>query len=525
MSVKGKDIADTFFTNVSPNNYRCILCNHNYKVKGSGHTNLKSHVQSKHKEAYDDFEKASTNGTTLDMSKYRYPTKTLRTHAWVEYIVMTLAPFSAVQCKYTRKNFKYDPVSLNTLHKYMEKLIMVVEKEITDLLPSKFGLVFDGWSSGGTHHVGLFATFPVSNENCDLKYNRVLLSFSPLLDEQHLDANEHVEFVKFHLGVFKKSTGNVVSLTGDNCNLNKSISNALNIPLVGCASNRFNLAVPDILKDYEELISKVHNLMKKLSTPKMLAKLRNHTHLRPLRHNSTRWSSVFFMIKRFCDLREVLPKLGSETIDDLTPNNTQCRKIEAVLTKLSDLESVTKVLQDDSISISDVKHLFEEVVTSFESTNDKLRPDADIILNPEFESAIAKIQDNKESTLSSLENISVENLKAEAETNRQINQSEENLSIVERSRKRRRLSLNCNGVKYIDLSFIVPTSNICERLFSIAGFALTDRRQSISPARFEGQIFLHVNSSLWSVTDVHEIIRENPDIERLAGREIQSTLV
>ena len=43
--------------------------------------------------------------------------------------------------------------------------------------------------------------------------------------------------------------------------------------------------------------------------------------------------------------------------------------------------------------------------------------------------------------------------------------------------------------KYMDLKFIIPTSNICERLFSAAGYGLNDRRQAILPANFESQMF------------------------------------
>ncbi len=34
-----------------------------------------------------------------------------------------------------------------------------------------------------------------------------------------------------------------------------------------------------------------------------------------------------------------------------------------------------------------------------------------------------------------------------------------------------------NENKYMDYRFIMPTSNICERLFSVVGHALTDRRK------------------------------------------------
>ena len=65
--------------------------------------------------------------------------------------------------------------------------------------------------------------------------------------------------------------------------------------------------------------------------------------------------------------------------------------------------------------------------------------------------------------------------------------------------------------KYLDLSFLTPTSNMCERLFSKAGHALSDRRRGLSPASFESQIFLHVNRDLWGASDFVTLMRNRSD--------------
>ncbi len=81
----------------------------------------------------------------------------------------------------------------------------------------------------------------------------------------------------------------------------------------------------------------------------------------------------------------------------------------------------------------------------------------------------------------------------------------EQLTLTERALKRRKVS-NSTESKYMDLRFIVPTSNMSERLFSTARFALTSRRRSTIPASFEKQMFLHANSQLWGVEDVNMIV-------------------
>ena len=54
--------------------------------------------------------------------------------------------------------------------------------------------------------------------------------------------------------------------------------------------------------------------------------------------------------------------------------------------------------------------------------------------------------------------------------------------------KKRRLDVKTE--KYADCSFIMPTSNHMERLFSAAGFAYDDLRKNILPVRLEQQIDL-----------------------------------
>ena len=56
---------------------------------------------------------------------------------------------------------------------------------------------------------------------------------------------------------------------------------------------------------------------------------------------------------------------------------------------------------------------------------------------------------------------------------------------------------------YIDLRFIRPTSNICERLFSLSKLALPDNRKRLLPANLEMQIFLKLNRHLWDMELLH----------------------
>ena len=50
--------------------------------------------------------------------------------------------------------------------------------------------------------------------------------------------------------------------------------------------------------------------------------------------------------------------------------------------------------------------------------------------------------------------------------------------------------INVVDSKYIDLRFLRPTSNVTERLFSVAGMTYSDNRKKLLPANLEIQLFL-----------------------------------
>ena len=87
-----------------------------------------------------------------------------------------------------------------------------------------------------------------------------------------------------------------------------------------------------------------------------------------------------------------------------------------------------------------------------------------------------------------------------------LEQEQEASSFAARALKKQRMSLSHTAQLYGDIRFILSTSNICERLFSTAGYVLNDRRKSIAPTNLESQLFLHSNSDLWDSNDINKII-------------------
>jgi hypothetical protein len=104
----------------------------------------------------------------------------------------------------------------------MQLLTEYVQQKIRHLLPEVFALVFDRSTFDQTHYLGIFVTFPY--QESELGYKKVLLSFSPMTDEESLRANAHVSLFEFILGFCNKTWGNVAALIGDNYSTNKSFA-------------------------------------------------------------------------------------------------------------------------------------------------------------------------------------------------------------------------------------------------------------------------------------------------------------
>ena len=88
--------------------------------------------------------------------------------------------------------------------------------------------------------------------------------------------------------------------------VNKALANTSNLPLIGCASHRFNLAVKEYIKSKMQILDKANNLMAKVT--QTCGKIKGTTQLKPVRKNETRWTSMFAMIERYMKLRHILSK-------------------------------------------------------------------------------------------------------------------------------------------------------------------------------------------------------------------------
>lgn len=138
--------------------------------------------------------------------------------------------------------------------------------------------MFDGHTALEPHYVAVITTYPFG---ATLSYSSICLAKASLEDETTQVTHGPTHFLKFLFSVFGNSESNIVSFIGDDYSLNHPVSEKLHIPLLGCVSLRFQIAVKEIMAGEDSTVSPVQQLIKKLHTPRLSGKLPRQTHLKP----------------------------------------------------------------------------------------------------------------------------------------------------------------------------------------------------------------------------------------------------
>ena len=325
-----KEIARHYFAPTDiPDTYQCVCGQVRKQAAKSGYGNLVSHVKTYHKDYEEQIQCKLRAGAGSILSFV--DDKSRNIFCWIEWIVegnifCELLSFlfkkntfpscvdnltlNFVKKPNTRKNVRLKTICTKSLKKYMHLLTKALEEKISRILPDKFGQVFDGWSNAGVHYIATFATFDGQPEN-----KPILLAFSPVDDEQDLTAMSLYYFLVDTNDFYGKTIDNLLFIVSDNCKTNQAIAKHTTLPFIGCASHRFNLAVQQYLEEHEELLRKIHELMKKFSTIKGRAYLHTFTHLEPRLRQDTRWSSTFTMVLRYV---RFIPLFGKFQTADIT---------------------------------------------------------------------------------------------------------------------------------------------------------------------------------------------------------------
>lgn len=98
------------------------------------------------------------------------------------------------------------------------------------------------------------------------------------------------------------------------------------------------------------------------------------------------------MLKRYLDRQDVLPRLQVQDIDELLLTERQSEEVEEICIVFHGMDTTTKGLQLDNVTLEETRALFLMVMASFPDTERRLVLDVNFVLTPSFKSAIGKTQ-------------------------------------------------------------------------------------------------------------------------------------
>ena len=256
-SVNSKSICEYFYKQVEKHVWQCKKCMKT-KSKNGGWTNLISHLRTcigpDYEDAFIVHQKLIASTGTSSGYFVRIGDREKEMFNWINFIVMKNLLVSFVNCPYTREIARLKPISALTLRCHIISLLAQVKEALSRELPSKFAVVFDGWTEGTQHYIGVAAAYLTVVDGKEVT-KQTMLSMKPLLaDGVHgMRAVDHIEHLEKVLESYGKTMDNILCLVGDNCSVNKSMARILDVPLIGCASHKFNLAVREWIANQAQL--------------------------------------------------------------------------------------------------------------------------------------------------------------------------------------------------------------------------------------------------------------------------------
>lgn len=179
---------------------------------------------------------------------------------------------------------------------------------------------------------------------------------------------------------------------GDNCRTNKAIARRAKVPLVGRANHSFNLAMGKELQKREVLLDKINRLMQKLKGHILNAKILKASGYRLETRNITRWSLAFDMVKLYTQARDAAEGLDLPDVDKLLLTTAKALRFDALMSKMKDFKSVSKLLQSDDTMLGNDRGIFAYVIDIYPLFTTKLSENANIVACPTFDSAIVEVQ-------------------------------------------------------------------------------------------------------------------------------------
>ena len=485
--------------------------------KGSGSTNLFNHVKSTHLDWKMTMVEWRQGAKSVTLPSIAITDMDVNTYKTMKWAIEDNLPFNFHEKANTKAFTNFDGVCSKTLIKACHLTTQCVERQLAPTHPSSESCLMGGQHQN-EHYIARFAVYM-----SDGVPEQAMLSMAPLLvsDEDIIDDNltvaqvahgaqQHTDYLASMLDYYHRGIDSVSFLVGDNCSVIRKMARDLQIPLIGCASHRLNLAVKMLIETkYNTVVEKVHTLMvslKSLNNAVALRRLAWQKRLQPKLRNVTRWSSTYAMLKRYMELKPLLRSMPPAVII-LLPTHTEEMLLEEAMAVFAKIDSVTTILQFRSTSMNDVRALFDGLMALHPQMEVNLSPRAHVVENPDFENAVVKLQ--RGDVLSARDKAALQRFKL---TSRVAPlEQDDQASFAQQILKKARAEKKSESYDDI-LMWLPPTSNAVERFFSTATLVLSPLRQNITPMTLEATLFLKLNRKFWNLQVVAKALMSDGEL-------------
>jgi hypothetical protein len=480
-----------------------IICNLKH---GIGH--LVDHIHYKHPDQWSPLLQAQHKGIEPFFEKISSKAKTIYDH--IELVVKLNLPLRIVDSIDYRRHVKHERICRSTLTTYIIKLSNATCQAIARELPDKFGMIIDGWTGADkVYYICIYGQYAI-----DGIPKRPLLAMCPPIDELSHSSHSHYQTIEETLKWYNKDISNLSYMISDNCSTMTSLANYLNVPFIGCASHKLNIAIrrylgihfpinstsannrTDKQKERCSLVKIVHEMSVDLRTTLKLASLRQtmgNLFVIPLIYQETRWLSIAAMFERFVLIYPHV--IASDIEPDDFPTKNEIKKIKTLNEELQWLKFFVVKIQDDSTDIYQTQQWFNAILSKFGNEFEYLSRK-----NSELENGLANIISETpltpEMTLA-LKDFEIPSVCEQIISNEQAANLSPPLQILEENLRKRKKLINYN-IAWI--RSITPTSCQAERLFSKAGISQSKLRCRMTSKLLEAKLILTENLGYWTNT-------------------------
>ena len=207
-----KQVSLFYFTCIGEDIWQCKCTQKRKQMANKGYSNLNSHIAVAHPNWKNEYGSSQKLGFSAVVPSQKVSRKGTNVFRWLEWVMMESLLFSFCERELVRQNSVLEPISTDTLVRYVDLTVEKVEGKLAELLPDKFVLIADGWSFNEVHYFAIFAQF-LNAESNETLYP--LLAVSPLQDEEDLSAESHYQFEKDELNLLTENLtkNNSVTLT------------------------------------------------------------------------------------------------------------------------------------------------------------------------------------------------------------------------------------------------------------------------------------------------------------------------